>query len=156
MPTHYEGTPEEINALNAFIKLTRAADTLFAHLTQRKSMGNLTVRQFGVLESLYHLGPMRQGEISAKLLKSGGNITLVVDNLEKSGLVLRTRDTEDRRAVTVSLTEEGRELIAGLFPGMSPISSENFPSLRKKSNSSWANYAGCWANRNVIFKVCNI
>lgn len=117
MPTHYEGTPEEINALNAFIKLTRAADTLYAHLTQRKSMGNLTVRQFGVLESLYHLGPMRQGEISAKLLKSGGNITLVVDNLEKSGLVLRTRDTEDRRAVTVSLTEEGRELIAGLFPG---------------------------------------
>ncbi len=116
MPTHYEGTPEEINALNAFIKLTRAADTLYAHLTQRKSMGNLTVRQFGVLESLYHLGPMRQGEISAKLLKSGGNITLVVDNLEKSGLVLRTRDTEDRRAVTVSLTEEGRELIAGLFP----------------------------------------
>ncbi|TFG65539.1 MAG: MarR family transcriptional regulator [Anaerolineales bacterium] len=116
MPTHYDGTPEETNALNAFIKLTRAADTLSAHLTQRKSMGNLTIRQFGVLESLYHLGPLRQGEISVKLLKSGGNITLVVDNLEKSGLVLRTRDTEDRRAVTVSLTEQGRELIAGLFP----------------------------------------
>ena len=42
----------------------------------------MTVSQFGVLEALHHLGPLRQGEISAKLLRSGGNITLVVDNLE--------------------------------------------------------------------------
>lgn len=116
MATHYKGTPEEINALSAFIKLTRAADTLSAHLAQRKSKGNLTVRQFGVLESLYHLGPLRQDEISVKLLKSGGNITLVVDNLEKRGLVQRRRDLEDRRAVNVSLTEQGHDLIAGLIP----------------------------------------
>ena len=116
MPTHYKGTQEEINALNTFIKLTRAAEVLSARLVQRKTMGNLTIRQFGVLESLYHLGPLRQGEISTKLLKSGGNITLVVDNLVKRNLVRRQRDSNDRRAVIVSLTENGRDLIAGLFP----------------------------------------
>ena len=116
MPTHYKGSPEEIAALNTLIKLTRAAETITMQLAQRKTMGNLTVRQFGVLESLFHLGSLRQGQISTKLLKSGGNITLVVDNLVKRNLVRRERDADDRRAVIVSLTEEGRELIGSLFP----------------------------------------
>jgi MarR family 2-MHQ and catechol resistance regulon transcriptional repressor len=116
MPTHYDGTPQEVRALNAFIKLTRATESLAARLYRRGTLGGLTTRQFGVLESLYHLGPLRQGEISAKLLKSGGNVTLVVDNLLKRGLVHRERDMDDRRVVVVSLTEMGRELIARIFP----------------------------------------
>lgn len=116
MPTHYQGTPQEVQALDAFIKLTRAADSFSNRLHSHSTMGGLTPTQFGVLESLYHLGPMSQGEISAKLLKSGGNMTLVVDNLEKQGLVRRERGTKDRRVVTVSLTPAGRELIDDIFP----------------------------------------
>ena len=116
MPTHYPGTAREKLALNAFIKLTRATDSLIARLSRCGTLGELTLRQFGVLESLHHLGPMRQGTISAKLLKSGGNTTLVVDNLEKRGLVQRERDTNDRRAVVVSLTAAGQELISRIFP----------------------------------------
>jgi MarR family 2-MHQ and catechol resistance regulon transcriptional repressor len=117
MPTHYQGTPEEILALNAFIKLTRAADSLDARLAQRGTLRDITPSQFGVLESLYHLGPMCQGEVSAKLLRSTGNMTLVLDNLEKRGLVRRERDTEDRRKVNILLTEPGRELISHILPG---------------------------------------
>jgi MarR family 2-MHQ and catechol resistance regulon transcriptional repressor len=116
MPTHHKGTPQEVQALDTFIKLTRATDSLLARLARRETFGVLTPRQFGVLEALHHLGPMRQGEISAKLLTSGGNVTLVVDNLEKSGLVRRERSAEDRRVVMVSLTEAGRELISRVFP----------------------------------------
>ena len=116
MPTHYKGTTEEILALDTFIKLTRAAESLSARLSQRNTMDNLTTSQFGVLEVLYHLGPMCPGEISVKLLKSSGNITMVVDNLEKRGLVQRERDTADRRMVTISLTQAGCELIAHIFP----------------------------------------
>ena len=116
MPTHHQGSPEEIRALNAFIKLTRATDSLTARLFRRGTLEDLTIGQFGVLESLYHLGPMRQGEICTKLLKSGGNITLVVDNLKKRGLVRRQRDEDDRRVVIVSLTDTGRELIERIFP----------------------------------------
>jgi MarR family 2-MHQ and catechol resistance regulon transcriptional repressor len=50
------------------------------------------------------------------LLKSGGNITLVIDNLEKQGLVQRERDPEDRRMIIVSLTPAGCELISKIFP----------------------------------------
>jgi MarR family 2-MHQ and catechol resistance regulon transcriptional repressor len=116
MPTHYSGAPEEVRALDTWIKLTRAADSFGARLAARHTCSDLTVSQFGVLEALHHLGPLRQGEISAKLLRSGGNITLVVDHLEARGLVQRTRDLDDRRVVTVSLTEAGEVLIAALFP----------------------------------------
>jgi len=117
MPTHYQGSPQEITALNAFIKLTRAVESLSSRLAQRKTQGDLSVSQFGVLETIYHLGPMCQSEIAGKLLKSGGNITLVIDNLEKRGLVRRSRHPEDRRMTVVTLTKSGRELIQELLPG---------------------------------------
>jgi len=117
MPTHYSGTREEVLALNTFIKLTRATESLLARLAQRNTHPGLTTSQFGVLETLYHLGPMCQSELGGKLLKSGGNITLVIDNLEKHGLVRRQRGIEDRRFITVSLTDAGRKLIAEVFPG---------------------------------------
>ena len=116
MPTHYQGTPDEVLALNTFIKLTRAADSLMARLAQRGTLCDLTPSQFGVLESLYHLGPMCQGEVSAKILRSTGNMTLVLDNLEKRGLVRRERNLDDRRMVTISLTEAGREVISRILP----------------------------------------
>jgi MarR family 2-MHQ and catechol resistance regulon transcriptional repressor len=116
MPTHYQGTAAEVRSLNTFIKLTRSVESLMARLAQSGSIENLTISQFGVLETLYHLGPMCQTEIGSKLLRSGGNITLVIDNLEKQGLVRRQRDTEDRRLVNIHLTEAGRYLIARVFP----------------------------------------
>jgi MarR family 2-MHQ and catechol resistance regulon transcriptional repressor len=70
-----------------------------------------------VLESLYHLGSMCQTQLASKILKSSGNLTMVIDNLEKRGLVHRVRDLEDRRKIQVQLTEEGRQLIAQVFPG---------------------------------------
>jgi len=69
-----------------------------------------------VLETLYHLGPLPHCEISAKQLKSTGNMTLVIDNLEKPGLVKRVRSQDDRRVVTVHLTPEGEALISAIFP----------------------------------------
>jgi MarR family 2-MHQ and catechol resistance regulon transcriptional repressor len=116
MPTHFEGPDCQVLALDTMIKLTRATNTLMARLARRSTHGELTESQFGTLETLYHLGPMSQTEICGKLLKSSGNTTLVVDNLEKHGLVQRQRDENDRRVVMVQLTEAGRQLIAQIFP----------------------------------------
>ncbi len=116
MGTHHRGTPAEVRALDAFIKLMRAADSLSADLNRHVADAGLTLGQFGILEALLHLGPMSQGDLGAKLLRSGSNTTTVVDNLEKRGLVRRTRRRDDRRVIDVSLTPEGRRLIARLFP----------------------------------------
>jgi Na+-transporting NADH:ubiquinone oxidoreductase subunit NqrA len=56
-------------------------------------------------------------EIKQKLLKSGGNITMVVNNLEDRDLVTRERLESDRRFVSVDLTEKGRALIEEVLPG---------------------------------------
>jgi len=117
MPTHYQGNPETVRALDTFIKLTRAAESLTARLNRRGTIRPLSPSQFAVLEALYYLGPLLQGQVSAKVLKSTGNITLVIDNLEKQALVRRTREGEDRRQVTIQLTESGRALIERIFPG---------------------------------------
>jgi MarR family 2-MHQ and catechol resistance regulon transcriptional repressor len=116
MATKYRGKSEEVRALNAYIKLMRASESVMNRTQQRLKEYNLTVSQFGAMESLYHLGPMCQRDVGTKLLKSGGNITMVVDNLEKRGLVTRERDLNDRRYITVTLTPAGRGLIEEVFP----------------------------------------
>ena len=117
MPTHYSGTPAERRTLDTFIKLTRCTNTLQGRLAERNTIGDLTWSQFAVLEALYHLGHMTQGEISAKVLKSGSNMTTVIDNLERDGFVRRERDAKDRRVIHVHLTEAGSGKIEAVLPG---------------------------------------
>ena len=117
MGTKYKGTSAEKRALNAFIKLVRAAQSVSGRVESRFSDIGLTVSQFGALESLYHLGPLNQKALAGKILKSTGNITMVVDNLEKRGLVERVRDEQDRRHYSVRITPKGTALIGSFFPG---------------------------------------
>jgi MarR family 2-MHQ and catechol resistance regulon transcriptional repressor len=139
MGTHYQGPEAERRALSAFINLMRAAETLSAALSRRVAAEGLSLRQFGVLEALHHLGPLPHCELGRKLLKTSGDITMVVTNLEKRGLVERQRDEGDRRVVTVHLTGEGRALIERMFPGhaagitddLSPLTPEEQETLRR-------------------------
>jgi MarR family transcriptional regulator, 2-MHQ and catechol-resistance regulon repressor len=115
MPTHYKGDAGTVRALNAHINLARATDSLFERLSPQLERDGLTTGQFGVMEALLHLGPMCQHTLAQKLLRSGGNMTLVVDNLEKRGWVRRERQESDRRMIVIHLTSEGRDLIAKVF-----------------------------------------
>ena len=116
MPAHIPGTAGDTLALKTYIKLMRASDSLAARIKGRGTFGALTISQFAVLEAIYHLGPMRQNEIGAKTLRSPGNLTLVIDNLEKAGLATRTRAADDRRAIVVALTPKGKRRIASILP----------------------------------------
>ncbi len=115
--TRQRGTNEhELRTLEAFIALMRASDKVASLAHRDLSSVKLSVSQFGVLEVLYHKGPMCQKKIAEKILKSTGNITMVIDNLEKRGLVLRVRNEADRRFFTIRLTPDGEEIIAAYFP----------------------------------------
>lgn len=116
MGTKYRGSQQEIQALNAFIKLKRASESLSARLNTGLLEFHLTESQWGILEALYHLGDMCQKELGSKILKSTGNITLVIDNLEKRQLVQRVRDEKDRRYFNIVLTDQGKQLIEDFLP----------------------------------------
>lgn len=76
----------------------------------------LTLSQFGVLEALYHVGDLTVGEVKNKILSSDGTIPVVVKNLEKQGFLFRKQDPKDRRKSILSLTEQGRDVIAKAYP----------------------------------------
>ncbi|NWF64937.1 MAG: MarR family transcriptional regulator [Chloroflexi bacterium] len=116
MPTHFEGSRAERRTLDTFIKLTRCTNSVLAELSARQTTGDLTPSQFAVLEALYHIGSMTQGEISSKVLKSASNLTTVIDNLERDGYVRRERDGNDRRVIYVHLTEAGTSKIEAALP----------------------------------------
>jgi MarR family transcriptional regulator, 2-MHQ and catechol-resistance regulon repressor len=119
MPTIYRGAMAEQLALTAYTKLMRAAESVTSRTSRQMVAADLTISQFGVLEALYHKGPLCQRDIAAKILKSTGNITMVIDNLEKRGLVRREREVNDRRVLTVYLTDDGKRLIAAVFTNVS-------------------------------------
>lgn len=116
MGTRYNGTQDEVLALDTYIKLVRATESVSNRIHRNLADSDLTVSQFGVLEALLHLGALHQRDLAEKLLKSGGNMTLVIDNLEKRQLVKRDREVEDRRCIKVSLTPKGKQLISSFFP----------------------------------------
>lgn len=103
-------------ALNTYVKLMRATESVTARAHRQLSTFGLSFSQFGVLEALYHRGPMSQSEIGQKILRSSGNMTMVIDNLEKRQLVKRERSQVDRRFFIIHLTEKGRKLISEIFP----------------------------------------
>lgn len=109
-------TETEQQVLKLYTQLMRASNAVTERMHPHLSEKKLTLSQFGVLEALYHLGPLSQKAIGEKILKSSGNITLVIDNLKKRGLVKRERDERDRRCFMVSLTSKGKELIQTIFP----------------------------------------
>ncbi|MCA9835753.1 MAG: MarR family transcriptional regulator [Trueperaceae bacterium] len=116
MATKFQGSKEERLALDTYIKLSRAANATELRINRHLSDYGLTLSQFGVLEALYHLGPLHQHQLGEKILKSSGNMTLVIDNLCKQGLVKRERSENDRRYIAIHLTEEGSRLTGELFP----------------------------------------
>ncbi len=116
MGTHFHGSAEERRALSVYIKLMRASESVTGQINEHLRGYGLTVSQFGVMEALYHLGPMCQGELARKILKSSGNLTTVVDNLVRDDLVERCRNDSDRRMIHVHLTDKGRSLIERILP----------------------------------------
>ena len=129
MRGRYRGNKAETRALRTYVKLMRAAESVTARTHRHLSSTGLTISQFAVLEALYQLGPLSQREIGKKILRSSGNITMVIDNLEKSELVRRKRSEADRRFFIVHLTDRGYHLINKIFPPHAAVIAEDLGAL---------------------------
>lgn len=116
MPTHFDGNPDQRRALDLFIKLARASESFFTRCSGPMAEAELTGTQFGVLETLWHLGPLAPSQLAAKHLKSRNNLSVVIENLDREGLVKRVHCPKDRRVQYIHLTDLGRERISKAFP----------------------------------------
>ncbi len=116
-PAPRDWSEEEERALRLWISLARCYATFSRAVACKVAEYDLTAPQFGVLEALYHKGPLSLGDLAEKLLVTGGNVTYVMDRLEAQGLVARERSGDDRRVVRAHLTTKGRATIEAVFPG---------------------------------------
>ncbi|QWW20055.1 MarR family transcriptional regulator [Schaalia sp. 19OD2882] len=97
-------------------RVTRLARHL--DLTRRKAFADhgLEPWEFDVLSALRRAGSpfsLTPGALMGELLVSSGTMTNRIDRLEAKGLVLRSRESEDRRSVLVVLTSAGQEVVDG-------------------------------------------
>ncbi len=92
---------------------------------------DITLPRFDLMAQLErHPDGLSMGELSRRMMVTGGNITTIVDQLEKERLVLRVVGVNDRRSFTVKLTQAGKDAftdmaiaheawVADLFEGLS-------------------------------------
>ncbi|MFA3783768.1 MarR family winged helix-turn-helix transcriptional regulator [Melioribacteraceae bacterium 4301-Me] len=97
-------------------KLSKAYDKFRKVQIKQMYKEKLTAPQFQVLEVLSKTGPVPLKKISEELMVTGANITCVMDNLEKEGLVERIHSKEDRRVILADLTEKGKAKINSIMP----------------------------------------
>ncbi len=103
--------------LKLFVVLNKCTLSIGKKSEKNIKITGLTVPQFSVLEMLYHKGDLKVGDIIEKSISSVGNISLIIDNLQKLEFVEKRKCKSDGRITYVSLTEKGRNLIASMWPG---------------------------------------
>lgn len=96
--------------------LRRAADTVDRKSSSLLKRYGLTPAQFSALEALYHHGPLTMRQVTDETFSTPGNMTVVVRNLERDGLLSRTRNPADARSQLLGLTDAGRRKVAEIWP----------------------------------------
>lgn len=119
----FEHIEEEV-----FLNLQRTAQALSSATAEIFKSVDLTPVQYNVLRILR--GSLETGllcgEISERLVTKDSDITRLLDRLENRGLVMRGRDTKDRRAVISRITEKGLKVLAELDEPMIDCIKEQF------------------------------
>jgi len=109
-------SPALARALKLYVVLVRATTAVNRRVEDEIRGHDLTATEFGILEALYHKGPLLLGDLQKKILLSSGGVTYTVDRLAEKGLVERRECESDRRARYAALTPKGEAVIARIFP----------------------------------------
>ena len=96
-----------------FATLRRMSRNLDLHSRELEREYGLTVPQLNVLWAVGASHRVPIGQVADRISLSGATVTSIVDRLEEHDLVRRERSTDDKRQVLVSLTDKGRDVLAG-------------------------------------------
>jgi DNA-binding MarR family transcriptional regulator len=94
--------------------LKRLQQSISAHADQQLCKEGLTHAQWGPLLMLRISGPCSVAKLVEELNTDAGAMTRLLDRLEAKGLCQRERSSEDRRVVTLTLTDEGQRVTGDL------------------------------------------
>jgi len=103
-------------AAEACRALLAAAGALSARVHRRLAAHGFTASRIKTLCALKGAGPLCPHDIADRLCQTRGNVTMILDDLQRRGLVERRREGPNRRYVAVHLTPKGRRMAASLAP----------------------------------------
>ncbi|WP_243292230.1 MarR family transcriptional regulator [Bacillus sp. FJAT-47783] len=110
-------TQEEIErAMSLFHIFAKSFKSISEHSIRDSKEHGFNPTEFAVLELLYTRGPQKLQQIGSRLLLVSGNVTYVIDKLERNGYIYREQDLKDKRSVYAKLTEKGQEYLDEIYP----------------------------------------
>ncbi len=99
--------PEVDSILEAIVYLYTESRRVTKEVARRV---DLTGPQLTVLKMLEGVGDLSLSELSERIRAQNSTVTGIIDRMEREGLVVRARSTEDRRVVHIRLTEKGARI----------------------------------------------
>ncbi len=99
-----------------WVRLAMTFNVVYHEIKKELGKEHLTVPQLEIISCLDRTKGLPLSEIAERLLVSGGNVTGIIDRLERDGYVSRARDKVDRRVVRALLTDKGFELYKSFLP----------------------------------------
>ncbi|BDQ03978.1 MarR family winged helix-turn-helix transcriptional regulator [Ignavibacterium sp.] len=118
MGSKFNGSFEQKNSLDSFIKLFRASEIVKSKIAAVTNSYGYSDGQFYVLDVLYHLGNLPQKILAEKIMRTEGNMTMIINNLRKRKVIKRNRSKDDGRVHIISLTEKGKSEFEKIFPAV--------------------------------------
>ncbi len=122
-----------------FLVLMQTSKGIQESMRLEMSKNNLSITEFSVLEVLYHKGKQTIQQIGHSILISSGSMTYVIDRLEKKGLIYRSACPDDRRAIHVTLTNDGNNFMENIMPKHQQWAANVFSSLNTEESEIFVN-----------------
>jgi len=114
MDREFNARRDDHSALRIWLRLLTCTQLIERRVRSglREEFGT-TLPRFDLMAQLErHAGGLKMNELSRMLMVTGGNITAIVDQLEKEGQVERLDEPDDRRAFRIRLTRGGDKTFA--------------------------------------------
>lgn len=113
-------------AVAIWLRILRLANTKNSTMGERLRARNLSPAQFDVIAQVGSANGLSQRDLAGRLVVTEGNVTQLLDKLEKQGLVTRHADGRCNRLV---LTAQGRRLYDSVVPEQDSLIAKRFSVL---------------------------
>jgi DNA-binding MarR family transcriptional regulator len=110
--TETRATSEHTQALRLWLRMLACTNLIEAQIRSRlRTQFGITLPRFDLMSQLERSPEgLKMGELSKRMMVTGGNVTGITDQLVGEGLVVREDNPKDRRAYIVKLTTDGRKM----------------------------------------------
>ena len=104
-------TSDHHQSLRVWLRMLACSNLIGNHVRQKlQAQFATTLPRFDLMAQLERVPEgLKMGELTRRLMVTGGNVTGITDMLEEEGLVSRATDPQDQRALRVRLTKAGEQ-----------------------------------------------